>query len=728
MKRKLQIILGLLCASFCIQCTNPPKTDLIPVEKVIVRLIGEQAANQIRLENISKEKGKDVFEVESVDDKLVLRGSSQTAIGYALNWYLRYYCQSQISRAGEQLSLPDPLPKVGPKIRIISPYPNRYYLNYCTFNYTSSFWDWNQWEKEIDWMLLNGINMPLATIGTEAVWQNTLQKFGFSDSEIKDFIPGPAYTAWWLMGNLEGWGGPVSQEWIDSRVDLQKKILSRMRELGMTPVFQGFYGMVPDQLRQKYPNNKIYYGGIWAGKNGFQRPAFLDPSDSLFAPMAKVFYEEQSKLYGETAFYGGDPFHEGGETKGIDIKKSASLIHKSMLDAHPESNWVLQGWWDNPSQELLDGAVKDRVIILDLFAESKPQWRSRNGYDGRKWIWCSLLNFGGKVGMVGKLDTYATEPIAALNSETGKNIQGIGTMMEGSLTNPVNYELIYEMAWRNEQPNVTDWVNSFTTARYGKTVLKAQQAWQIIYKSVLSCPTQQEGTSESIFCARGAMEVKGAFRWGTIKINYDPAELEKALFLLLESVSDIGKTDTYQYDIVDITRQVIANHGQKIYGDMIQAFRAKDKMAFEKSSREFLHLIELQDTLLSSRKEFLLGNWLKAAKEIAPTDAEKDLFEQNARNLISVWGTKGVSEELHDYSNREWSGMLKDFYLPRWQMFTDSLRMALDGKPGKETDYYAFENAWTKERKTYPSEAKGDAFIVVAKVLQSAGLNKPLVK
>jgi alpha-N-acetylglucosaminidase len=602
--------LALVSLSLFIQCTNAPATDLHPVEKVIERLIGQKAASQIRIETISKEKGKDVFEIESVDTNLVLRGSSPTAIGYALNWYLRYYCHSQISRAGEQMRLPSPLPKVDVKVRNVSPYPYRYYLNYCTFNYTSSFWDWDRWEKEIDWMVLNGINMPLATIGTEAVWQNTLQKFGFTDSEIKSFIPGPAYTAWWLMGNLEGWGGPVSQEWIDSRVVLQKKILSRMRELGMQPVFQGFYGMVPDLLRQKYPQNKIHYGGLWAGNKGFQRPAFLDPSDSLFAPMAKVFYEEQEKLYGETAFYGGDPFHEGGETKGIDIKKSASLIHKSMLDAHPESNWILQGWWDNPSQELLDGAVNDRVIILDLFAESKPQWRSRNGYDGRKWIWCSLLNFGGKVGMVGKLDTYATEPTAALNSEIGKNIQGIGTMMEGSLTNPINYELIYEMAWRNQQPDVTQWVNDFVFARYGRLSPKAQKAWQIMYKSVFSCPTQQEGTSESIFCARGAMEVKGAFRWGTIRINYDPLELEKALFLLLESVSDLGKTDTYQYDIVDITRQVIANHGQKIYADMMLAFRSNDKKGFEKSSKEFLHLIELQDTLLSSKKEFLLGSWL----------------------------------------------------------------------------------------------------------------------
>ncbi|NJM15613.1 MAG: hypothetical protein HC896_09805 [Bacteroidales bacterium] len=137
------------------------------------------------------------------------------------------------------------MPAVKDTIALTAAHSLRYYMNYCTFNYTASFWDWDNWQQEIDWMALNGINMPLAIVGTEAVWQNTLRQFNFTEKEISGFIPGPAYTAWWLMGNLEGWGGPVSQEWINSRVALQQKILQRMRAFGMQPVFQGFYGMVP---------------------------------------------------------------------------------------------------------------------------------------------------------------------------------------------------------------------------------------------------------------------------------------------------------------------------------------------------------------------------------------------------------------------------------------------------------------------------------------------------
>lgn len=33
------------------------------------------------------------------------------------------------------------------------------------------WWDWETWEKEIDWMALQGVNLPLAFTGQETIWQ-----------------------------------------------------------------------------------------------------------------------------------------------------------------------------------------------------------------------------------------------------------------------------------------------------------------------------------------------------------------------------------------------------------------------------------------------------------------------------------------------------------------------------------------------------------------------------
>jgi hypothetical protein len=91
------------------------------------------------------------------------------------------------------------------KSRKQTPYQYRYYLNYCTFNYSMSWWDWDRWQKEIDWMALHGINMPLAVTGEEYTWYSVYKDLGFSDDDLKDFFCGPPISrgsgwATWMAG------------------------------------------------------------------------------------------------------------------------------------------------------------------------------------------------------------------------------------------------------------------------------------------------------------------------------------------------------------------------------------------------------------------------------------------------------------------------------------------------------------------------------------------------
>jgi len=710
---KARLLCVLLCLIPVFQGHNAlfaaQSTDrLVSVRAAFQRILGEEA-NRFSIELISKENQLDCFELESKNGGIIVRGSSPSAIGYALNWYITRYCHEQFSRAGKHFSLPQSLPVIPEKVHITSPYERRYFYNYCTYSYTMSFWDWNRWEQEIDWLFLHGVNMPLAVVGMEAVWQNTLRRFNLPEEIISEFIPGPAYTAWWLMGNLEGWGGPVSQAWIDHQAVLQQQIVARMRELGMTPVFQGFYGMVPDALRKLCSQNKIYDGGIWAGKNGFRRPAFLDPSDTLFTSMAAVFYKEQEKLYGQTKFYGGDPFHEGGNTEGIDITRSASLIQQAMQDAHPGSTWVLQGWWNNPTDKLLAGVDKSHTLILDLYAEGNPQWERRNGYDGIPWLWSCLLNFGGRIGIYSRLNQLASEPSRALNSPWGQQLKGIGMMMEGDETNPINYELLFDAGWNRQPIDLPKWLSDFTLARYGTKDENAEQAWKIIAATALNCPYGQEGTSQSVFCGRGDTVNMNAWPYGTLKLYYDPVQLQRALVLLLQCGSKIKSTDTYQYDIVDLTRQVLANYGQSLYQEIMDAYKKKQLVIYQQKTKEFLTLMDDQEKILSTRKEFLLGNWIESARKAAPVKEDKALFEFNAKALISVWGTKGVAEELHEYANREWAGMIQSLYKPRWVAFFNVLRQRLEGKLIPLPDYYTMEDAWTKRSTRFTTQPVGNS-------------------
>lgn len=109
------------------------------------------------------------------------------------------------------------------------------------------------------------------------------------------------------MQNLQSYGGPLPKSWIDKHIILAKKIIDRERELGMTPIQQGFSGYVPRELKDKYPEAKIRLQPGWCG---FKGAGQLDPTDALFATLGRDFLEEEKKLYGTYGIYAADPFHE----------------------------------------------------------------------------------------------------------------------------------------------------------------------------------------------------------------------------------------------------------------------------------------------------------------------------------------------------------------------------------------------------------------------------------
>lgn len=199
MLHRFVFLLLLTLFSECVFALQP-LTDL--VKRV---LPGNE--DKFLFELLESSNNEDVFEISAKDGKVLIRGNSPVNIAYGLNWYLKYYCQVSISFCEDQLNLPKQLPLPVKVERHKTKLVQNFYMNYCTFSYTTAFWDWKRWEREIDLMALNGITLPMAMVGTEVVWRNTLIHFGYSDKEVKDFLCGPAYFGWLLMGNMEKWEG-----------------------------------------------------------------------------------------------------------------------------------------------------------------------------------------------------------------------------------------------------------------------------------------------------------------------------------------------------------------------------------------------------------------------------------------------------------------------------------------------------------------------------------------
>ena len=704
----------------CMLCLAVVVKAASPIQGLLER-IDKGASRKFVIEQVKSPT--DFFELDQKGDKVVIRGNNYVSIATGVNWYLKYYAGIQLSWNGMTAQLPAVLPAVPQKERHETDLKYRYDFNYCTYSYTMAFWDWDRWEKEIDWMALHGINLPLAVVGADVVWYNVLTKLGYTKDEINEFIAGPAFQGWWLMNNLEGWGGPNPDSWYKQRETLQKQILKRMREYGIRPVLPGYSGMVPHNAKERLGLN-VSDPGLWCG---YRRPAFLQPTDPRFNEIADLYYKEMSRLYGKADFYSMDPFHEGGNVAGVDLNAAGQAIWGAMKKANPKAVWVAQAWQANPRQKMIENLPAGDLIVLDLFAESRPQWGDpestwyrKEGFGKHDWLYCMLLNYGGNVGLHGKMKHVIDEFYKAKTSSFGKTMKGVGMTMEGSENNPVMFELLCELPWRPARFDKDEWLKNYTVARYGKADKAVQDAWLLLSNTIYNCPAKntQQGTHESVFCGRPDYDVYQVSSWSEMEPYYKPEDIIRAAGIMLSAADRFKGNNNFEYDLIDIVRQAVAEKGRLVYPIMIDAYKAGEKELFAASSQRFLDLILLQDKLLAARPEFKVGTWIEKARNLGTTPEEKDLYEWNARVQVTTWGNRVAADEggLRDYAHKEWNGLLRDFYYNRWKVWIDRQKAQLNGVPVKAIDFYAIEEPWTKQTNPYSSQAEGDVIEVAKEV------------
>lgn len=697
-----------------------------PITGLLER-IDKGASRKFVIERLKGEK--DFFELDQKGNKVVVRGNNYVSIATGINWYLKYYAGINLSWNGMQADLPEVLPPVLKKERHETDLKLRYDFNYCTFSYSMAFWDWKRWEQEIDWMALHGINLPLAMVGTDVVWKNVLEELGYTREEINAFIAGPGFQAWWLMNNLEGWGGPNPDSWYERQEELQKRILKRMREYGIEPVLPGYSGMVPHNAKDRLGLN-VADPGRW---NGYPRPAFLQPTDPQFERIAALYYREMTRLYGKASYYSMDPFHEGGNTSGVDLEAAGKAIWKAMKQANPRAAWVVQAWGANPRPQMIRNLPAGDMVVLDLFSESRPQWGDpasswyrKEGFGQHDWLFCMLLNYGGNVGLHGKMAHLIEEFYKAKDSSFGKTLKGVGMTMEGIENNPVMYELLCELPWREQRFSKDEWLEGYLKARYGKSDSQVSQAWMLLSNTIYNCPaaSTQQGTHESILCARPSWKAYQVSSWSEMSDYYDPADVIRAAGMMVDAAERFRGNNNFEYDLVDIVRQAVAEKGRLMYRVLVDAYKAGDRELFKLSSDRFLRLILMQDRLLATRPEFKVERWLESARNLGSTEEEKDWYEWNARVQITTWGNRVAADDggLHDYAHREWNGLLRDFYYLRWKTWLDEQLKSFEGGQPKAIDFYALEEPWTLKHNSYASEAEGNPVDIACEIYREIKL------
>jgi alpha-N-acetylglucosaminidase len=654
-----------------------------PSLHLLLSRISPNLEKKVIFEEIEAIGCESVFELESKDARLIVRGNNYSSMTAGLSWYLKYYCNSGTYWGDYRNPVPEDLPVLEGKIRKESPYKYRYYMNMTVDRYSTRYWKWDRWEREIDWMALNGINIALVRVGESGVIRNVLAHFGIEEQdEEKNTL-------------------------INERIELQQKIIDRMRELGIHPLLNGYTGYVPRAIKETVKTAQFVDGGMWlvVPKN-----PFIKLEDPFFNEYGKVFYGEQKKLYGDQTFIGADPVVEGSDPEGASFSDLGKKVQDIILEAYPDCTWVLQGWQVNPRPELLEKADKERVLILDLWGEVNPQWKRVDIYKQTPWIWNVLNNFGGNTGMYGNLEMIFNQPREARREEQGRMLRGLGTTLEAIENNPVVYHAVFESAWLEESPDIDEWLKGYARSRYGSGSEYAEKAWAVLNRTAYNATSHQEGPSENLMCARPGLNLKSVTTWGTSVLYYSPDSLLPAWDNMIKAAPELGHNKDFQYDLVDLTRQVISNFAYVLYPQIIDAYRKNETKKFEELSTRYLGLFDDMNDVLKTQKEFLTGPWIEDARSWGRDQHQKAENEKEVKMLITTWGARELSEDgkLRDYAFREWEGIMTDLYKKRWETYFGLLSSSADREKEPDIDWFDFDYSWITNGKQYSTEPSGD--------------------
>lgn len=653
------------------------------------------------------------FRISGADDRIVLEGSDCVALLVAFRHYLTKVAHGSISRTGDRLpsALPIPAAAIAGETRL----PVRGALNFTVAGYTSPFWTWAEWERELDLLAYSGVNQALVTIGTEAVWFDLLRSQGYDARQAAAWISPAAHFPWQLMANLQGFDGGVTPAYVERRAVLGRRILERMRELGIRPILPGFSGMVPSEFARRFPRDRVILQGEWFG---FERPAWLDPATPRYAELAALYYAAQRRRFGAVDDQAIDILHEGGTAEGVDVGAASQGIVDALKRANPDYRWVVQAWTGNPRPETLAVLEPGHALVQDLTGDA---WIKANAFGGIPWLWGVLPNFGGRSLMYGNMPKVAeTLPQLAANPLLGQ-VVGTANMSEGLDTNTMLWDLWSDSAWETKPLDLRRWIANWTHARYGVADAAATSAWERVVDTAYDAPQRDGSGAEPLYAAAPDLAATKASTWTRTTALYEAAELREGLRHMLDAGVRLGGVPTYRHDLADMARQVAADRSRELLPRIRAAVAARDLPAFRRERDGWLALMDLTDEMLAGSEHFRLDTWVNGALRHARTDAERRRARYDAQSLVSVWGScSGEGPQLLDYSNRDWAGLIGSYYRPRWTRYLDSVERHLQsGTPIAVANHCEEAMAWASG--TPHTRPPGrDAALLAGEILREA--------
>jgi alpha-N-acetylglucosaminidase len=360
--------------------------------------------------------------------------------------------------------------------------------------------------------------------------------------------------------------------------------------------------------------------------------------------------------------------------------------------------WLKDYWAPPRVRAFLDAVPDDRMLILDLWAEHESSLSQLQQARRKPWLWCMLHNFGGRPGMHGKLSRVAG--CAETASKDGGAV-GIGATMESILLDPVVYELLSDVVWEHAVDDLGPWVDSWAATRCpgadAATVIAAQGAWRLLVAAEYNDAEHPAAPVSAVICRPRVADDLSVISHGQRPPSSDiPGALLGSWRAFYSAMPDVPDGAPLERDFVDVSAEILSRRFHQLQCSASAAFVARDISGFHESSSSMLTLLDGFDQLLELRSEYRLSSWTGQARSWARSAEEAQLYEYNARRLLTLWGDR--RSQLHDYSGRHWAGLVASFYLPRWERWVDYLNKCLLTNEDPDDESFSAELIEWEER------------------------------
>ncbi len=537
----------------------------------------------------------------------------------------------------------------------------RYFAHRGLKRFQAEHWSFEDWKKEIDWMIKKRLNFFMLRIGMDDVWQRA----------FPDEVPYPE-----KFRKIEG----VDANGFDDRSDfwtlkyrgeLREKVLEYARSMDlMYPTDCGtmthWYSRTPEEFLEKrkpvfaHQADKQYIGSDTGRVWDFTMKENMDNYMKLTETMVNE-YEKSTALFHTIGL--GERNMYSDKRKNHALKMIAyRRISESLREKYPNSklmlaSWDFVGWWSGEEvQNLVKELDPERTIILDYTSDvSDPNESFINwGVVGKfPWIFGLFHAYESESELRGAYERSDERLKIAAEDPYCK---GMILWPELSHSDPLILEYLSENAWSPLKKNIEEITSEFCNKRYGEYSEHMNKCWQSILPFIKlgdwgSYSKREKGDEKFVeYCSnwyahqdiwcKFSEVLKGHFDNFDILVDYHTYRYNQVLPLsediinALRLLADKPQLLTEPFilrDSIDITRTVLGRFMNYL---AIQAIKERgNKARVQEIKGRYMCLMSIMSELLALNDDFSVYSTLKYIESVAPANPDYEItLKRNIHN------------------------------------------------------------------------------------------------